>query len=322
MLFPGRFIEVGVGKESSRGTALSVAARWIKHVDANIVAKAQKVADDAVRGQLEDNDGARIVRKWFEGDLGGILHADVLGYFLTNLYGAPTTTTVTGSVKQHVFNLSQAVDHPSLSIFKKDDDVEQKVYNGAVLRSLQISATTDDYVRFTAGLIAKGEASNSDTPSYNVEYDFIGKDITIKLADTQAGLSGATALKVKDVNVSWDPGAIADYVLGNYAPDSVYNTKMGIEVELSKNFDDTTFKDLYMSDTYKYMQITIAGAADIGSSNNPTVTVLLYKAQVQEWDRDSDPEKISEEKIKIKAFFNGTDAKQSTVTLKNLTAAY
>jgi hypothetical protein len=322
MLFPGRFIEIGVGKETTRNTALAAAARWVKHIEANILAKAQKVVDDTVRGQLEDADGGRIVRKWFEGDLGGILHVDVLGYILTNLYGAPTTTTVTGAVKQHVFNLVQGIDHPTLSLFKKDDDVEQKVYNGGVIKSLSISATTEDYVRFTAGIMAKGEASNASSPSYGTEYDFIGKDITIKLADTEAGLAGATALKVKEVNVAWDPGAVADYVLGSYAPDSVYNTKMAIDVEIVKNFEDTTFKDLFVADTYKYMQISIVGAADIGSTNYPTVTVLLQKAQVQEWERSGDPDALSEETVKIKAFFNATDAKQSTVTLKNLTAAY
>jgi hypothetical protein len=164
-----------------------------------------------------------VVQKHVEGDVEGIVHADLLGWLLSNIYGVVDTTTVTGSVKSHTFSLGQNIQHPSLTLFAKDGAVHQKTYSNAMINTLEIKAAIDDYLRFTAGFIASVAASNSDTPSYDTEYDFIARDVTVKIADTEAGLVGATATKVKDLSIKWDQGLIRDHVVGSYTPDDIYN---------------------------------------------------------------------------------------------------
>lgn len=318
----GKDIEVGVAAEATRGTAESTADHWVKKVTANIIPRTQKVVDDSTLGVIEDSQGARVVRQWFEGELAGVLHADAFGYLLYNLYGTVSSSNVVGSVYSHDFSLQQSIEHPTLSIFRKDGSVNQDVFGGGMLSTLEVSASTEDYVRFTANFMAKSTTSNSDTPSYSTEYDFIGRDITVKVASSEAGLSGATALNLKTLNVRYDVGATADYVFGSKNPNDIYNTTMGIEVEFTKNYDDTTFEDLYNADTYNYMQISIVGEADIGSTNYPTITWVLNKVQVQDWSRSGDAGSLVEETVTLKAFYNASDSEQSTVTLKNLTAAY
>jgi hypothetical protein len=213
--------------EETRGTAESVAEKWARNVTANIVERAEKVVDDATRGRLEDSEGARVVKKWVEGELQGIVHADLIGYLFYCLYGAVSTQTVSGSVKDHTFSLAQNIQAPSLSIFAKDGSVQQKVFNGGTLASLELSAVVDNFVRFTANFMARSSASNADTPSYsNTEYDFIGKDVSIKFADTEGGLSGATAIKAKEITINWDKGLIADHVLGQHTPNDHLAGKM------------------------------------------------------------------------------------------------
>lgn len=318
----GRKLEVGFAPEDTRGVAETTVSKWAKHVTAEIMPRAEKVIDDNTRGRLEDSEGARVVKKWFDGSLEGVLHVDTIGYLFANIYGLPTTTTVSGSVKSHAFAMSQSIEHPTFSIFRKDGSVVQKVYGGGVVRTLEISAVADDYVRFSADIVAANEASNSATPTYDTEYDFIGKDVIVKVADSQAGLAGATALKLKDVTISYDLGAIVDHVLGNQYPDSIYNGASKIEVSFTKNYVDTTFEDLFKADTYKYMSITIQGDANIGASNNPTITLILNKAQVQGWERTGGADELVTEEITVKAFYNQTDASQSTLTIKNLTSTY
>ena len=164
--------------------------------------------------------------------------------------------------------------------------------------------------------------ANSDTPSYDTEYYFIGKDIEIKIADTEGGLAGATAFCIKELNITFDTGLISDFCLGSLTPADNYNAKMSIEGSFVKNFADTTFKDLYRADTAKYMQITIQGDADIGSGNNPTMTFLFNKVQIQEWERGGGNDELVTETVGFKAFLNETDAKQSQITLQNLTTEY
>lgn len=318
----GRQIEFGVGVETSRGTALANPTKWMRNVTANVVERAEKAVDDTTAGVLEDSFGSRVVKKFIEGDISGIVHADALGYLLENIYGASAATLVTGSVYDNVFTLTQSISHSTLSLFAKDGSAQQRVFNGGVVKTLELTATVDDFVRYSASFIAREGASNSSSPSYSAEYDFIGKDITVKFADTEGGLGAATAIPAKEISINWDTGATADHVLGAYAPNDIYNTKMTIEGEMTLNFANTTYKDLFLADTAKYAQIVIQGSADIGSGNNPTITILLNKVQVMEWGREGGSDDLVTQTVSFKAFYNRTDAQQSEVTLRNLTASY
>lgn len=321
--FVGRQIEAGVALEETRGTAETVAEKWFKKVNATVVERAQKVIDDATRGRLEDSDGSRVVRKWVEGDLEGIVHADAIGYLFLNLYGSVNTSTVSGQIKDHVFNVDQEVTHPSLTFFAKDGSAQQCTYSGAMVNTLELTATTDEYVRFTAAFMAREGASNADSPTYaTTEYDFIGRDITVKMAASVAGLGAAQAIKAKSITITFDQGLIADHVFGQYGPQDVINTQMAITGEMTLNFTDTTYKDLFLADTAKVMQLVIEGAADLGSGNHPTITLLLYKVQVQDWNREGAASDLVTQTVSFKAFYSASDSKQSQLTLRNLTAEY
>ena len=318
----GRQIEAGVGVEYTRGSEPAGPEKWFKNVMASIVERAEKIVDDNKRGILEDSEGARVIRKWIEGELSGILHADAIGYILYNLYGAVSSSNVAGSVYSHDFTLAQSIEHASLSIYAKDGAVQQKVYTNGMVASLELVASVDDYVRFTANFIAKQSASNSDSPSYDTEYDFIARDIVVKIADSEAGLSGASAIKVKNLTISWDTGLVRDHVVGSYFPDDIYNAKMSIEGEFTLNFGETTYKDLYLADTNKYMQIAITGETDLGSGNYPTLTILLYKVRFMDWNREGGADELVTQPVRFKAFYNASDSAQSKVTLQNLTTEY
>lgn len=318
----GREIEFGVATEATRGTAETAANKWCRKVTANVVERAEHAIDETTRGRLEDGEGRRVVQRYVEGEVEGILHADVLGWFLANIYGIVVTSTVTGSVKQHIFSLAQNIQHPSLTLFAKDGSVQQLAFDNAMINTLEITAEIDDYVRFNASFIASGATNDDDTPSYDTEYDFVARDITIKMADTEAGLAGATALKAKNVSWKYDQGLIRDHVVGSYDPDDIYNAKLMIDGSFELNFADETYKDLYLGNSAKYMSITIAGEADLGSGNHPTVTLVLNKVQIMDWNRDGGANDLVTEPINFRAFYNPTDQEQSTTTLKNLTAAY
>ena len=318
----GREVEFGIAIESARGTAKTVADKWARKATANVVERATHVVDDTTRGRIEDAEGRRVVQKFVEGEVSGPVHADLLGYMLANIYGVVVTTTISGSVKSHAFTLGQNIQHPSLTLFAKDGAVQQQTFDNAMIGTLEISASIDDYVRYTASFIASEAASNADTPDYDDEYDFIARDITIKIAADEASLSAATAIKAKDIAITFDQGLVRDHVVGSYFADDIYNSKMMIEGELTLNFADETFKDLYLGNDAKYMQITIEGEADIGSGNKPTVTILLNKVQFMDWNRDGGADELVTEPISFRAFYNADDEQQSEVTLKNLTASY
>jgi hypothetical protein len=318
----GREIEIGFSTEASRGVVESVVDKWQKNVTANIVERGTLTDDDATHGVLEDMDGRRLVQKYIEGDMEGIVHVDALGYFLSSIYGKVSSAVVTGSVYDHVFSLGQNIDHQSLTIFAKDGGVQQKALAGCMVGSLEINGAVDDYVRFTAGIVGQVATDDTATPSYDTEYDFIGRDIVIKIADSEAGLTSATAIKAKEITVAHDQGLIRDHVFGGYTPDDVYNAKQSIEGSFTLNFTDEDYKDLYLSDTEKYMSITITGEADLGGGENPSITYVFNKVMFNDWNRSGGNDELVTQPISFKAYYNTADGEASTVTLRNLTSAY
>ena len=319
----GREIQVGLSVENVRGTAPSTAEKWIRKITATIVQKSEKKVDETTCGNLADSLGAKVVKKWFEGDIEGNVQVDMIGYLLYNIYGAVTTASLGSSVYGHTFSLSNTNIHSSLSIFAKDGANSQEVFDTGMINTLGLSIVVDDYVKFTAGFIASDSTANSDTPSCDTEYDFIGKDVTVKFSATEGGLAGATATKVKELNINWETGLIADHVLGSYTPDDIYNSKMMIEGDFTMNYVDDTFKDYFTADTYQYMQISIVDTStDLGGGTNPTMTILLNRVSIMDWSRDGGADELVTQSVSFKAFYNATDSEQSTVVLNNLTTEY
>lgn len=320
--FIGRSVDFALAIEDVRGTAETTADRTVKKVECNIIPRAERVVDDSTFGDLADGERVRTVRKWSEGDVSGVLHADVAGYYLLNLYGEPTSA-VSGGGYSHEFLLENSILHPTLTLFVKDSGVRQEKIAGAVISTFELNSTTDDYVRYSASFLGKEGADDTSTiPAVATEYDFVGRDISVKIADTEAGLSSATALKLKSLDITWNSNAEADFVFGSYSPDNIYNKQFSIEGSFERNFTDKVFKDLYEGDTFKYMQVKIEGEADLGSGTKPTITVLMYKIQVTDWSRGSAGNDLSTETVSFKAFYNTTDSAQSKVTLINETVSY
>lgn len=318
----GRDIQMGVATEATRGTADTIADKWFRKVTATIVERANHAVDDTTVSNLADGMGRRVVQKYVEGELNGIIHGDALGWLTANLYGICVSTLVTGAVYSHVFNLKNVNQHISLTIFAKDGSIQQQTFANCMINTLTMSVAIDDYLRFSASFIGGIAAVNSDTPTYGTEYDFIARDVVIKIAASAAGLSGATAIKAKAMDVTWDQGLIRDHVVGALTPNDTYNSQMNIEGKMTLNFSTTTYKDLFLADTAQYMSITITGQADIGAGNFPTITLLMNKVQFMDWSRSGDIGELVTEEVSFRAFYNQTDAKQSQLTIKNNTTAY
>lgn len=316
----GRNISVGFSVEKVRGTAQATTEKWMKKTTAYILEKSESVIEDSTCGVLEDSFNRRVIKKWVEGSIEGIVQVDAIGYLFYSLFG--TVNTTGSSVYTHVFSVAQNIIHPSLTLFVKNGTVEQKNFAGGMVNTLNLTASTDDYVRFNCAVTAKSGSADTEVVSCDTEYDFIGKDITVKTADTEAGLSSATATKVKSLDITFDQGIAPNFVLGSYTPDDINNTKFSIEGTIVKDYEDTVFETLYQNDSAKYVQITIEGVVDLGSGNKPTITILLNKVMVNDWSISGGSDEIVQETIGFKAFYNKTDTESCVVTLKNKTAEY
>lgn len=320
----GRDIEAGVSVEETRGEAASSIERAVKKVTAEVLPQADYVEDDSTRGVLADSDDRRVVSKWAEGDLEGPARIGALGYFLYNLYGVVSTSELDSSgVHEHEFTLQQDIKHPSLTVFAKDGDVAEYAYVGAMVTGFELNAAPDDLVRFSASFAAREAEDFDGEYEYDTDYDFIGRDVSVKVANSKSGLGSASAMEAQDLTISWDPNAITDeFVFGSYNPKDIYNAGMNIEVDITKHYEDEEFKELSRSDDAKYLRVIIEGEEDIGEDNKPLFQLTLNKAKVNDWSRSDDSDDVSTEDVTFRGFYNASDEQQSEVKTQSTVSDY
>ena len=317
----GRELEVGLGAEETRGTK-STTAKWVKNISANIFEKAEHATDEATRGVFEDSDGKRVIKKHVEGDVEMPLYANSFGFLAFNLYGSVNTSLVETGVYDHAFEIEQSSLAPSLTVFAKDGSVAQKAFKNAHVNTLELSADMDGYVNVSVNFLAKEGEADTSNPSYDSDVNFIGKEITVKVADTEEGLSSATPVCVSDLSISFDKGLIEKYCLGSFNPNEIYMSKASIEGSFTKKYEDDIFKALRESDNAKYMEIKIEGETIEGKSEKTSLTFTFYKIQVTDWDRSGGNDDLVEEEVSFKAFYNATDNKASKLVIRNTTDKY
>ncbi len=324
----GRDIEVGI----ANGSEATEAQHSIQKTTANIFRGVEHAEDDTTRGSIVASKGRRVVERWLEGSIAGIIHADAVGYFLANLWGSVSSDGPTNGVSTHTFTLDDDHFHEPLSLWLKEGS---DVFTGdsVQVNSLEITAGVDDYLRFSTELIGKDlEKTGTFTPSYQKEVDFIGRDVTVKMANTKAGLSAAGAMKAKSFTVSQNRNLERNHIFNNeYSPDSVFGPRFETEVSITLNKipGTTTYADLFEGDDEKYLRVTIEGSQDISSNSsdvNPKLEYTFYKAQVTGRSKSDDADALVEEEITIGCYLQDDggddDGKVGQVILVNNTEDY
>ena len=114
--FTGRRVDIGISKESSRGTTAASADYWIPHAAFSFIEKVAKVRDDNGMSVIESPRSADLVKRWTEGDLEFNIRDQSIGLILlallgteSNQSGVPQANTGT-----HTFTVAESNQHQSL----------------------------------------------------------------------------------------------------------------------------------------------------------------------------------------------------------------
>jgi hypothetical protein len=186
----GRLIQVGVAKESTRGTAQSSASYWNPWSDLTLDEKKEFAVDDQAYGIVEDNTNLTQTKKWAQGSLAGNVADQTIGLIVYSLFGAHA---VSGSGPYtHTFSIAESAQHQSLTLFKHDPltGVDYSYANG-VVEKLELSVALKKFVMFTASLLAQSGVSQSAfTPSTTTENRFVPQYLAAKFALNYTGLQG------------------------------------------------------------------------------------------------------------------------------------
>ncbi len=324
--YTGRDFKIGIAKEASGERGVStVATYWIPRRTFDVQDKTQQIIDDQGYGVIEDSTDIRVVGKWAEGSIGGVVRSKAVGLLLLNAVGTPYDVSVEESgVYKHIWTVGQNHQHNSLTI-SVDDPVEDDVaFPLAMLSSIEFNAELNEYVLFTANFMSKVSEATPVTAAYIAEDEFAADDVTIKVADSLSDLTSTPeAINVKSASIMIEKELEKDDVLGSVNPDDILNKTMRVTVNITKNYENVNFKDYFTSGSPQAMRINIEDSSvTIGADSHPRIRFDLNKIIITDWSMDTGLDGITTETFTAKANFKIADSQMIEASLINTVASY
>lgn len=320
----GRLIQVGIARETTRGTSPGSATFYIPWAELDADEKRRFVLDEQTRGVIEDSIGQSIVSEWAEHTIKAPLADKHFPLFLYAIFGTLGTSGPADSAYTHTISVQQGAQHQSLSLYLDDPLAAQDyTFALAMVTGLEIAYERDQFVTYTANLISKKGATATLTPAAPSENKFLPHHLTFKLAATQAGLAGASAIVIKSLNLKINQNVEADDVLGSVTPADFLNKQFSIEGTVEAIFNsESDFKTHFNAGTVRAMRAELTHTTLIGVSSVPKLTIDLHSVIFTEATRPIRLNDIVMQTFTFKAHYNTTDSKIATVTAINATASY
>lgn len=321
----GRKINVGLGRESSRGTSVAP-TYWINYLEQDIVQQAEKASNSSALGVLDKNNAAEIMKEFAGGKISGKVCDRSFGLFLTAAFGASPSSAQQGStgVYDHTFSQSQSNQPVALTVAVKDTNRDERYAFGS-LKSLDLEIAVGDWVKYSADFISKKPtASAGNTVAYIAENEFKAKFVTVKIANDVASLGAAQAIQVKQGKISVDLGVEEYMAVGTNEPVDFFRKEVEFKGDLTLLYADNTYRDLALADGYKALQITLENTdVTIGSgAAHPKLVLTFPRVSLSDWGIDQGLSSMVEQTIGLMPLYSQTDGYTWTGVLTNTASSY
>ncbi len=323
----GRIFSIGIAKETVRGTPETAAAYWLPFSEAVMEDKNEKVNVDQSFGVIEDSVGSELVKQWAEVSFKSIVTDVAFPLILKAALGTSNSALHAGetTVYDHTLTVNESAQHQSLSLFLNDAVSGSDYKHGlGCLENLEIKIDPMALVQYSSAFKAKKGATATLTPAQTVENRFHAKHATFKVAANLAGLTGATAMNIRNLSLKISKNLEDDDALGSVDPVDFLNKQLVIEGSLEAVWQtEADFKTAYLANTMKALRIDMKNTdITIGSTSNPEIQIDLAKVTFKELSR---PLKINDtvmQQLSFKAHYSVSDSKMITVLCTNTATAY
>jgi len=318
----GRLVNLGIGKETTRGTAVAP-TYWLFKTELNYQEKFEQAIEESSVGVIADSVGAEIVKKWAEGSFGGDIKDKSFGLILLALFGSVASAVKETTAYNHTFSLLGSAQHPSLTL-GIDDPWQDYQFALAMIESLEIRYERGKFISYTANFKSKKGATGTLTATYTTENSFRPQDFVFKMAANLAGLDAASAVTIKSATLRFEKNLEIDDVLGSVDPADILNKQFVCTGTIEALFDDeATFKTVTLGDTAKALRLDIINTSVmIGASSNPELKIDLAKVKFSEITRATPIGDLVKQTLAFKAFYSLSDSKLFNCVLTNTATSY
>lgn len=305
----GRRVQVGLGLEATRGTAVA-ATYTMPKTNFTFDDKANKARSMENFGNIAGNgDQAIVTGRFSEGAIEGDINVNSFGHILECLFGTDTTTTVYTSAKKHTYSILNSNQHPTLSVWV-EDPIGDTLFKGVMVDSLEIEVTPAEIVKFVAGLKGRKGNDASFTPAPAADYKFVGRDFIMKVAADIAGLAAASAISVKSFKMTISKNADYDWVNGTLEPEDILNKQFTIQGSLVLNYEDRTYRDYMLNGSVKAISIKLLNTRDtIATAGQAEFYIELPVVDFSEWESQRGNDEIAGQTINFTALWDSANSR-------------
>lgn len=315
--FVGRRGNVAIGRESTRGVVPSTLF-WLPFSKMSFDDKTVTVREKQGLGKIADGDSSYVTQLNAEGDVESEVYDKALGCLLTGVFGANSTPSG-GGPYTHTYTLTNTNQHQSLSVVYQDPD-QTKVFPNAMIDNWKMTVDQNGIVQHAFGFKSKVSRDWSTlTANYtSLGSKFLHQHLSFKLASTIGGLSAATGISLKKLEVEIKKNAMFDSVLGTVEPEDVLNQQLSVDINFELLKTDDTYRQLELAGTYKAMEIKLTNGA------SSILTLQLPRVSFDKWEQDRKLDDIVSQKITGHGNYDAANALDiiSTITLVNQQASY
>ncbi len=320
----GRRVSIGIAKEAVRGTAESTPTFFVPQIELTLDEKITQAVDESTVDRIEDSVGAKLTERMSLGTIRGHIRDKEIGLWLLASIGAVSTSLddPESGVNKHTFSVLNSAQHPSLTLTEKSPDVD-RAYALMMLDTFSMNVTLNELISFVATFRSKKSESATTTVIVDEQTKFVPQFATFKTAANLAGLSGASAVKIKVFNLTITKNLEDDRNFGSTDPDDILNKQFMIDGTVELLFDDSSFEDFVTGDTQRAMRIDLVNTdVTIGASTNPSLKFDLAKVKFSEIARTQGINDLVAQTLTFKGFFSLSDSKSIEAELINTQVSY
>ncbi len=233
------------------------------------------------------------------------------------------TSAATGAIafdsalRSHVFSVLNSNNHPAYTLWGKDDVSTMKSAY-CMLESLELEMTVDGFLTFKTVWKGKKRASDTGTPAYTVENEFLAKHATIKFAADLASLGAASAVDISRMKLTFVKNLKDFQKFGSVDIASIHNQQMSVAGDLEALFNSTTLHDYVVNSNKKAMRIELTNTdVTIGSAGNPALRIDLAQVSFSDWTRDGGNNDLQMQTLGLEAEYSVGDSEAASAILNN-----
>lgn len=317
----GRKFNIGIGKETTRGTAVA-ATYWLPKLDATLDDKIEYATDETSIGVIADAQGQDITKKISEGSISGRIADTSFGMWLLGVYGTASAPSVVLGANDHTFSILESAQHPVFTIAVSGANESTGLrYVLSSVDNLEVNFELGKYAEYKVGFRGNKNAAGANTPSYTAENIFLPQHGSVKFATNLAGLGAASAIQVKKATLKFSKNIEDDQVIGTLDSIDRLNKQFAVEGSIELMYEDRTYIDTIMlGDLQRALRIAFTNTDVTIGTTNPAITFDFAKVKLTEVARSMGNNDLMKQTLNFKAYYSIADSSISTCVLRNTRA--